>query len=80
MAVKYYSDDWPTNAAKLAFEKSVFTKTQKTNARTEGIIMNLKSKPIVSLVFVQDLRINCYFLSLLKCSVPALLDILLLDS
>lgn len=58
MAVKYYSDDWPTNAARLAFEKSVFTKTQKTNARTEGIIMNLISEPIVSLVvFVQDLRI-----------------------
>lgn len=60
MAVKYYSDDWPTNAAKLAFEKSVFTKTQKTNARTEGIIIKLNSKSIVSLVvFVQDFRIIC---------------------
>ena len=37
VAVKYYSADWPTNSAKLAYEKSVFTKTQKTNARTEGI-------------------------------------------
>ena len=36
VAVKYFSDDWPTNSAKLAFEKFVFTKTQKTNARTEG--------------------------------------------
>lgn len=36
VAVKYYSDDWPTNSAKEAFEKSVFNKTQKTNARTEG--------------------------------------------
>ena len=36
VAVKYYSDDWTTNAAKLAFEKYVFTKTAKTNARTEG--------------------------------------------
>lgn len=36
VAVKYYSDDWLTNSAKLAFEKSVFTKTLKTNARTEG--------------------------------------------
>ena len=36
VAVKYYSDDWPTNSAQEAFEKSVFTKTQKTNARTEG--------------------------------------------
>lgn len=37
VAVKYYSDDWPTNTAKLAFEKLVFNKTQKTNARSEGI-------------------------------------------
>lgn len=37
VAVKYYCDDWPTYSAKLAFEKSIFTKTQKTNARTEGI-------------------------------------------
>ena len=37
VAVKYFSDDWPTNASKLAYEKSVFTKTLKTNARAEGI-------------------------------------------
>ncbi|PPD68363.1 hypothetical protein GOBAR_DD34757 [Gossypium barbadense] len=37
IAVKYYSDDWPTNAAKEAFEKAVFAKTQKTNARTDGV-------------------------------------------
>lgn len=36
VAVKYYCDDWPANSAKLAFEKAIFTKTQKTNARTEG--------------------------------------------
>lgn len=36
VAVKYYTDDWPTLSAKLALEKSVFTKTHKTNARTEG--------------------------------------------
>ena len=36
VAVKYYSDDWPTLSAKLAFEKSVFAKTQKANAGTEG--------------------------------------------
>ncbi|KAK1320844.1 Coatomer subunit zeta-3 [Acorus calamus] len=35
VAVKYYSDDWSTLNAKLAFEKSVFAKTQKTSARTE---------------------------------------------
>ncbi|KAG0465397.1 hypothetical protein HPP92_019561 [Vanilla planifolia] len=37
VTVKYYADDWPTHAAKLAFEKSVFTKTQKINARTEDL-------------------------------------------
>uniref|UniRef100_A0A2P2KAF0 Coatomer subunit zeta n=1 Tax=Rhizophora mucronata TaxID=61149 RepID=A0A2P2KAF0_RHIMU len=37
VAVKYYSDEWPTNSAKLAFEKSVFMKTMKSNARTEGL-------------------------------------------
>jgi len=37
VAVKYYSDDWPTLSAKLAFEKSVFSKTQRTSARSEGI-------------------------------------------
>lgn len=36
VAVKYFSEDWPTNSAKENFEKVVFTKTQKTNARTEG--------------------------------------------
>ncbi|KAD7479041.1 hypothetical protein E3N88_02177 [Mikania micrantha] len=35
VAVKYYSDDWQTNSSKEAFEKAVFTKTQKTNARAE---------------------------------------------
>ncbi|KAK7302910.1 hypothetical protein RJT34_13807 [Clitoria ternatea] len=35
VAVKYFSDDWPTNNAKLAFEKFVFNKTVKANARTE---------------------------------------------
>ena len=37
VAVKYYSDDWPTNSSKLAFEKMVFSKTIKTNARVDGI-------------------------------------------
>lgn len=36
VAVKYFSDDWPTNSSKLAFEKFLFTKTLKTNARTES--------------------------------------------
>lgn len=43
MAVKYYSDDWPTNNSKLAFEKFVFSKTLKTNARTEGKQQSLTS-------------------------------------
>lgn len=55
MAVRYYSDDWPTNAAKLAFEKSVFTKTQKTNARTEAEITMIDSY-IVVYKFSQDLH------------------------
>ncbi|KAH9611270.1 hypothetical protein KSS87_008943 [Heliosperma pusillum] len=55
VAVKYYSDDWPTNAAKLAYEKSVFSKTQKTNARTEAEITMFDSN-IVIYKFIQDLH------------------------
>lgn len=55
IAVKYYSDDWPTNAAKEAFEKAVFTKTQKTNARTEAEI-TMFDNYIVVYKFVQDLH------------------------
>nr|GEX24411.1 coatomer subunit zeta-1-like [Tanacetum cinerariifolium] len=55
VAVKYYSDDWPTNSAKEAFEKSVFTKTQKTNARTEAEIAMFENN-IVIYKFAQDLH------------------------
>ncbi|CAL9238001.1 unnamed protein product [Arabidopsis halleri] len=55
VAVKYYSDDWPTNSAKEAFEKSVFTATQKTNARTEVEVTALENN-IVLYKFVQDLH------------------------
>ncbi|GAY35063.1 hypothetical protein CUMW_014070 [Citrus unshiu] len=55
VAVKYYSNDWPTNSAKEAFEKAVFTKTQKTNARTEAEIAMLEGNVIVY-KFVQDLH------------------------
>ncbi|CAK9146293.1 unnamed protein product [Ilex paraguariensis] len=55
IAVKYYSDDWATNTAKETFEKSVFTKTQKTNARTEAEITMLESN-IVVYKFIQDLH------------------------
>jgi hypothetical protein len=47
VAVKYYSDDWPTLSAKLAFEKSVFAKTQKANAGTEGNLHLVFSDVIV---------------------------------
>ncbi|KAJ9690920.1 hypothetical protein PVL29_013191 [Vitis rotundifolia] len=55
VAVKYYCDDWPTNNAKEAFEKSVFSKTQKTNARTEAEIAMFENN-IVVYKFVQDLH------------------------
>ncbi|XP_057797680.1 coatomer subunit zeta-1-like [Salvia miltiorrhiza] len=55
IAAKYYSDDWPTNAAKEAFEKTIFTKTQKTNARTEAEITMFDSN-IIIYKFVQDLH------------------------
>ncbi|KAL8506320.1 hypothetical protein ACS0TY_017258 [Phlomoides rotata] len=35
VAAKYYSEDWPSNSARESFEKAVFPKTQKTNARSE---------------------------------------------
>jgi hypothetical protein len=35
VAVKYYGDEWPSAASKLAFEKSVFVKTQKPGAKAE---------------------------------------------
>ncbi|URE21506.1 hypothetical protein MUK42_11933 [Musa troglodytarum] len=55
VAVKYYTDDWPTLAAKLAYEKSIFTKTLKTNARTEAEIAMLDGY-IVVYKFIQDLH------------------------
>ncbi|OAY25083.1 coatomer subunit zeta-1 isoform X2 [Manihot esculenta] len=55
VAVKYYSDDWPTNSAKEAFEKCVFSKTQKTNARSEAEITMLENN-IIIYKFVQDLH------------------------
>ncbi|KAF7840414.1 coatomer subunit zeta-1-like [Senna tora] len=55
VAVKYYSDDWPTNGAKEAYEKAIFTKTQKTNARTEAEI-TMYENHIIVYKFVQDLH------------------------
>ncbi|KAH1055085.1 hypothetical protein J1N35_033150 [Gossypium stocksii] len=55
VAVKYYSDEWPTNSAKLAFEKSLFGRTLKSNARTEAEITIFDSN-IVIYKFAQDLH------------------------
>ncbi|GLU14338.1 hypothetical protein SLE2022_309140 [Rubroshorea leprosula] len=55
VAVKYYSDEWPTNSAKLAFEKFLFTKTLKSNARVEAEITMFDDN-IVIYKFVQDLH------------------------
>ncbi|XP_055805565.1 coatomer subunit zeta-2-like [Solanum dulcamara] len=55
VAVNYYSDDWPTNTAKEAFEKAVFAKTQKTNARAEAEI-TMFDNYIVVYKFAQDLH------------------------
>lgn len=55
VAAKYYSDDWSTNNAKEAFEKAVYTKTLKTNARTEAEIGMFENN-IVVYKFAQDLH------------------------
>ncbi|EEC71764.1 hypothetical protein OsI_04364 [Oryza sativa Indica Group] len=55
VAVKYYSDDWPSLSSKQAFEKSVFAKTQKTSARTEAEIVMFDSYFVVY-KFIQDLH------------------------
>ncbi|XP_062207379.1 coatomer subunit zeta-3-like [Phragmites australis] len=56
VAVKYYSDDWPSLSSKLAFEKAVFTKTQKTGARTEAEIVMFDGH-IVVYKFIGDLHL-----------------------
>ncbi|KAJ4751146.1 Coatomer subunit zeta [Rhynchospora pubera] len=55
VAVKYYTDDWPSVSSKLAFEKSVFTKTMKINARNEADIVMFDGH-IVIFKFIQDLH------------------------
>ncbi|KQK10497.1 hypothetical protein BRADI_2g54480v3 [Brachypodium distachyon] len=55
VAVKYYSDEWPSVSSKLAFEKSVFVKTQKTSARTEAEVVMFDGYIIVY-KFIQDLH------------------------
>ncbi|MCO5611272.1 hypothetical protein L7F22_065524 [Adiantum nelumboides] len=55
VAVKYFCDEWPNHASKLAFEKSVFTKTQRTNARAEGEIFlaDLNSLSMLAAVYAE---------------------------
>lgn len=55
VAVKYFSDDWPGLSAKLAFEKSIFTKTHRTGARSEAEI-GLLDGYIVVYKFISDLH------------------------
>ncbi|XP_076905275.1 coatomer subunit zeta-1-like [Bidens hawaiensis] len=55
VAVKYYTDEWPTYSAKLAFERSISCKTQKTNARTEAEIVMFDDNVVVY-KFIQDLH------------------------
>ncbi|KAF7024525.1 hypothetical protein CFC21_036859 [Triticum aestivum] len=55
VAVKYYADDWPSAASKLAFEKSLFVKTQKTSARAEADVVMFDGYIIVY-KFIQDLH------------------------
>jgi len=55
VAVKYFGDEWPTASSKLAFEKSVFVKTQKTGAKAEADVVMFDGH-IVVYKFDQDLQ------------------------
>lgn len=55
VAVKYYSDDWPTLSSKLAHEKSIFTKTNRANALTEAEIGLYDDGYVVVYKFINDL-------------------------
>ncbi|KAL6853634.1 hypothetical protein ACP4OV_019663 [Aristida adscensionis] len=55
VAVKYCSDDWPSLSSKLAFERALFAKTQKSGARTEAEIVMFDGY-IVVYKFIQDLH------------------------
>eukprot|EP00899_Mesostigma_viride_P020523 jgi/Mesvir1/28472/Mv15893-RA.1 len=56
VAVKYYSQDWPFLSAQQTFEKSLFTKTQRVNARGEPEII-IFDNVITVFKFVSDLHI-----------------------
>lgn len=55
VATKYCTDEWATNSAKEAWEKAVFSKTQKTSAYNEVDITMVENN-IVVYKFVQDLH------------------------
>ncbi|GLJ18804.1 hypothetical protein SUGI_0335770 [Cryptomeria japonica] len=55
VAVKYYTDDWDILASKLAFEKSIFTKTQRSNALAE-VEIGMFDGYIVVYKFISDLH------------------------
>lgn len=54
IAVKYFSKDWPNVTAQANYEKSVFAKTSRTNARGEAEI-TIFDDVIVVYKFVSDL-------------------------
>mmetsp|Transcript_330 Transcript_330/g.667 ORF Transcript_330/g.667 Transcript_330/m.667 type:complete len:186 (+) Transcript_330:321-878(+) len=54
IAVKYYSQDWPTVPAQSNFEKSLWNKTSRTNARQEAEIVMFDNY-IVVYKYVGDL-------------------------
>ncbi|CAM0882909.1 unnamed protein product [Alopecurus aequalis] len=56
VAVKYYSDEWPSLSSKLAFEKSVFVKTQKTGAKAEEADVVMLDGYIVVYKSIEDLH------------------------
>ncbi|KAM0859970.1 hypothetical protein ACQ4PT_046847 [Festuca glaucescens] len=56
VAVKYHSDEWPSASSKLAFEKSVFVKTQKTGAKAEEADVVMFDGYIVVYKFIEDLQ------------------------
>ena len=55
IAVKYYDEEWASLSQQLAFEKSVFQKTQRANARGEAEII-LFDDTIVVYKFINALH------------------------
>ncbi|CAO2166956.1 unnamed protein product [Urochloa humidicola] len=55
VAVKYYSEEWTSLPSKLAFEKAVSLKTQKTDTSKEAEVVMFDGH-IVVYKFIQDLH------------------------